>query len=150
MRITRSAFLAVLLVLVFQTHAEDLGVTSEVDVGLRKEQSANAPVVATVKRNQPFSYECEAGAEWCKVTLRSGESGWLERDAIRYQFTEKDLPLTDGDSKNPSELSSFARSRGFNYNATVRAAVRGDPKALPATIKPDGKAAVVWKLRKDR
>lgn len=112
-----------------RAHARDAGVTSEPDIGLRVEQNSNAPVVATVKRRESFTYECETGGQWCKVTLRSGESGWLERAAIRYHFTEKDLPERD-DPKNLSEIGSFTRRRGFNYDTTVRAAARGDAKAL--------------------
>jgi hypothetical protein len=89
----------------------------------------SAPVVATVKRDVPFSYECEPKAEWCKVTLRSGESGWLERAAIRDHYTEKDLPERD-DPKNPSEINTLARRLGFNFDTTIRAAARGDAKAL--------------------
>ena len=102
----------------------------EPDRGLRAEQNANAPITVTVKRNAPFTYECEPKSEWCKVTHRSGESGWLERDAIRYHYTEKDLPQAADDPKNQSELSQFGRSHGFNFYATVRAAARGDAKAL--------------------
>lgn len=120
---------AVCLVLGPQTHAHDAGVTSEPDVGLRAEPNASAPVVATVKRDEPFAYECEANAAWCQVTLSSGQSGWLERAAIRDHYTEKDLPERD-DPKNPSEINTLARRRGFNFDTTVRAAARGDAKAL--------------------
>ncbi|MCA1601128.1 MAG: SH3 domain-containing protein, partial [Acidobacteria bacterium] len=128
-RVILWAFLMVFLVVGWQTPAQDKGVTSEPDVGLRAEQNSNAPVVANVKRGEPFSYECEAGAEWCKVTLRSEETGWLERGAIRQHFTEKDLPERD-DPKNLSEIGWLARRHGFNYDTTVRAAARGDLKAL--------------------
>jgi hypothetical protein len=83
-----------------------------------------------VTKGEPFTYECEPKAEWCKVTLRSRQSGWLERSAIRYHFTEKDLPQAADDPKGQSELSMFGRSHGFNYYATTRAAARGDTKAL--------------------
>lgn len=129
MRVILCAFFAAVFFTGGQAYAQDAGVTSEPDVALRKEQDANAPVVTIVKRGEPFTYECEAEAEWCKVTLRSGESGWLERLAIRYHFTEKDLPERD-DPKNLSEIGSLARSHGFNYDTTVRAAARGDLKAL--------------------
>lgn len=129
-RIIHYASLAFLLVTGLQTHAQDAGVTSEADVGLRAEQNANAPVVATVKRDEPFTYECESKATWCKVTFRSGESGWLERAAIRFHFTEKDLPQAADNPRNQSELGMFGRSHGFNYYATVRASARGDAKAL--------------------
>ncbi|HEV2842190.1 MAG TPA: SH3 domain-containing protein [Chthoniobacterales bacterium] len=120
---------AALLVFGLRAHGQDAGATSEPDIGLRAEQNTNAPVVATVKRDEPFTYECEPKAEWCKVTLRSGETGWLECAAIRDHYTEKDLPEKD-DPKNPSEINTLARSRGFNYDTTVRAAARGDAKAL--------------------
>jgi hypothetical protein len=129
-RVVVCASVAVLLSLGSGVHAQEAGLVDEADIGLRAEAKANAPVVAAVKRNEPFTYECEAGAEWCKVTLRSKESGWLERDAIRYQFTEKDLPVGDDNPKHPSEIGSVARGRGFKYHATVRAAARGDTKAL--------------------
>lgn len=129
MRIILCAPFAVLLIFGLRAHAQDAGVTSEPDVGLKAEQDATAPVVATVKRGEPFTYECEPKAEWCKVTLRSGESGWLERGAIRDHYTEKDLPERD-DPKNPSEINTLARRLGFNYDTTVRAAARGDAKAL--------------------
>ena len=129
MRFIPSAFFAAVFFTGLQAYAQDAGVTSEPDVPLRTEQNSNAPVVAIVKRGEPFTYECEAVAEWCKVTLPSGESGWLERAAIRYHFTEKDLPERD-DPKNLSEIGSLARSHGFNYDTTVRAAALGDLKAL--------------------
>jgi hypothetical protein len=44
-------------------------------------------------------------------------------------FYGEDLPERD-DPKNLSEIGSFARSRGFNYDMTVCAAARGDTKAL--------------------
>jgi len=104
-------------------------VTSEPDVGLRAEPNASAPVVATVKRDEPFALECEANTAWCQVTLSSGQSGWLERAAIRAHYTEKDLPERD-DPKNPSEINTLARRLGFNFDETIRAAARGDAKAL--------------------
>ena len=59
MRILLYASLAILLLLGSRTHAQDAGVTSEPDVGLRAEQNLSAAVVATVKKNEPFTYECE-------------------------------------------------------------------------------------------
>ena len=102
----------------------------EPDIALRAEPNASAPAVATLKTDETFSYECEPSAEWCKVTLRSKASGWLERVAIRYHFTEKDLPPGDDNPKHPSEIGSVARGKGFKYHATVRAAARGDTQAL--------------------
>jgi hypothetical protein len=129
MRFILCASLASCVVLGTPTRAQETGVTSEADIGLRAEQNPSAPVVATVKKDEPFTYECEPEAEWCKVTLRSGASGWLERAAIRYHFTEKDLPEKD-DPKNPSEINTLARRLGFNFDKTIRAAARGEAKAL--------------------
>lgn len=46
----------------------------------------------------------------------------------RLHFTEKDLPTPE--RGGVSEIEQFARSRGFNYAADTRRAVRGDAKAL--------------------
>ena len=129
MRIVLCTSFAVFLFLGGQAYGQDTGVTSEPDVALRAEQDSNAAAVATVKKDEPFTFECESKSEWCKVTLRSGESGWLERVAIRNHYTEKDLPERD-DPKNLSEIGSLARSRGFNFDKVIRAAARGDAKAL--------------------
>jgi hypothetical protein len=87
-------------------------------------------VIATVKTEEPFTFECENDAEWCKVTLASGKSGWMHLSRIRLHFTEKNLPTHEKDSAGPSEIEQFARGRGFNYAADTRRAARGDSKAL--------------------
>jgi hypothetical protein len=147
MRIARHALLALFLIFAQPAQAQRTGIINDpdADLNLRAEQNANAAVVATAKKGEPFSFQCEQGAEWCKVTLRSGQSGWMQRLPIRLHFTEKDLPDTDDEPENPSELSTFARQRGFNYDATVRAAVRGETRALKRffalTKDVDGAAA---------
>src|SRR5436190_3651980 len=128
-KIILRVFLALFFVLAPRAHAQDAGVIDEAEATLRTEPNANAPAAATVKKDEPFTFECEPKADWCKVTLRARESGWLEKVAIRYHYTEKDLPETD-DPKNLSEIGSLARSHGFNYDKVVRAAARGDVKAL--------------------
>jgi hypothetical protein len=102
--------------------------TGSVDV--RAEKSADAAVIATVKTGEPFTFECENDADWCKVTLSSGKSGWMQLSSIRLHFTEQDLPSREEDPAGESEIEQFARGRGLNYAAVTRRAARGDTKAL--------------------
>ena len=102
--------------------------TGSVDV--RAEKSADAAVIATVKTGEPFTFECENDADWCKVTLPSGKSGWMQLSSIRLHFTDKDLPTREEDPAGESEIEQFARGRGLNYAAVTRRAARGDAKAL--------------------
>jgi Bacterial SH3 domain len=112
--------------------AQGTGVINDPDgfVNVRAEKSADAAVIATVKASEPFTFECENGADWCKVTLASGKSGWMQRSTIRLHFTEKDLPTRGEDPAGESEIEQFARGQGFNYVADTRRAARGDSKAL--------------------
>jgi hypothetical protein len=102
--------------------------TGSVDV--RAEKSADAAVIATVKTGEPLTFECENDADWCKVTLASGKSGWMHLSSIRLYFTEKDLPTREEDPAGESEIEQFARGRGFNYAAVTRRAAKGDARAL--------------------
>ena len=124
--------------------AESRGVVSD-PVDLRSEQSSDAAVTATVKAGEPFTYECEKEGGWCKITLASGQSGWMERSRIRLYFTEKDLPVREKRSDNLSEIDQFARGRGLDYAAVTRRAARGDAKALKQFLllaqSADGAAA---------
>ncbi len=97
---------------------------------IRSEKSADAPVVATVKANEPFDFKCEEDAEWCSVTLTSGKSGWIEWRRIRLYYTDKDLPVRDKSSEGLSEIDEMARGRGLDYASVTRRAARGDTKAL--------------------
>lgn len=97
---------------------------------LRANKAPDAAVVATIEAQKPFDFECEDGADWCKVTLASGESGWLEQSRIRLHFTQKDLPKPDTDKSNLSEIEQFARGRGVTYAGVTARAARGDAKAL--------------------
>ena len=102
--------------------------TGSVDV--RAEKSADAALIATVKTGEPFTFECENDTDWCKVTLPSGKSGWMQISSIRLHFTDKDLPTREEDPAGESEVEQFARGRGLNYAAVTRRAARGDSKAL--------------------
>ena len=125
----RSLFVCCVLAFAQTGSAESRGVISD-SAALRSEQSSDAAVTATVKAGEPFAFECEKAADWCKVTLASGQSGWLEHSRIRLYFTEKDLPVREKRSDNVSEIDQFARGRGLDYAAVTRRAARGDPKAL--------------------
>jgi hypothetical protein len=113
-------------------HAERAGVINDPDgfVNVRAEKSADAPVIATVKTGEAFTFERENDADWCKVTLGSGKSGWMHLSRIRLHFTEKDLPTSEKDPAGESEIDQFASGRGLNYAAVTRRAARGDSKAL--------------------
>jgi hypothetical protein len=112
--------------------AQRAGVINDPDgfVNVRAEKSADAAVIATVKTGEPFTFECENDAEWCKVTLASGKSGWMHLSRIRLHFIEKDLPTREKDPAGESEIEQFARGQGFNYAGDTRRAARGDARAL--------------------
>src|SRR5512132_2767624 len=69
--------------------------TGSVDV--RAEKNADAAVIATVKTGEPFTFESENDADWRKVTLASGKSGWMRLGSIRLHITEKDMPSREKD-----------------------------------------------------
>jgi hypothetical protein len=102
--------------------------TGSVDV--RAEKSAEAAVIATVKTGEPFTFEREGDDEWCKVTVASGKSGWMDLSRVRLYFTEKNLPIDEKDPAGESEIEQFARGRGFRYARDTRRAARGDFQAL--------------------
>lgn len=110
-------------------------------VNLRKEKSADSPIVAKVKKDEPFWFECTANGTWCKVKLASGVTGWMHYSRIKLYYTEKDLPKGLEDSGD--EIDTQAREQGVNYCEVTRAAARGDKKALKTffTLHLDGAAA---------
>lgn len=113
-------------------HAQIRGVIDDPDgfVNVRVSESAEAAVIATVKTGEPFEFECQKEAEWCKVTLHSGKTGWMHRSRIRLHFTEEDLPSQKKDPAGLSEIEDCAKKRGFDYATITRRAARGDSKAL--------------------
>ncbi len=98
-------------------------------VNVRAEKSADATVIATVKTGELFTFEAEDD-DWCKVTLKSGRSGWMQLSRIRLHFTGKDLPSDEKDPAGESEIGQFAHGRGFKYGAVTRRAAHGEAKAL--------------------
>src|SRR6266498_5780241 len=124
------ALLACVLVFAPQAQAQRTGVINDPDgfVNVRAEKSADAAVIATVKTGEPFTFESKNDADWYKVTLASGKSGWMHLSGIRLHFTEKDLPTHKKDPAGPSEIEQFARGRKFDYATVTRHAARGDAK----------------------
>ena len=96
-------------------------------VNVRKEQRADAPVVAKVKAGEPFFFERKEKVQWCKVKLGSGVTGWMHYSRIRLFFTKADLP---GKPEKGDEIDEQARKHGVNYYDVTQAAARGDAKAL--------------------
>ena len=45
-------------------------------VNLRKDKDADSPIIAKVKKDELFEYQCTQNATWCKVKLASGVTGW--------------------------------------------------------------------------
>lgn len=110
-------------------------------VNLRKEKSADSPIIAKVKKDEPFEFQCNANETWCKVKLASGVTGWMHYGRIKRYYTEKDLPKGPEDSGE--EIDEQARKQGVNYYEVTRAAAHGDKKALKTffTLGLDGAAA---------
>jgi uncharacterized protein YgiM (DUF1202 family) len=69
--------LACVLVFALLAQAQRAGVIDDPHgfVDVRAEKNAGAAVIATVKTGEPFTFESENDADWCKVTLASGKSG---------------------------------------------------------------------------
>jgi uncharacterized protein YgiM (DUF1202 family) len=110
-------------------------------VNLRKEQNADSPIIAKVKKDEPFEFRCTQNATWCKVKLASGVTGWMHYSRIKRYYTEKDLPKGPEDSGE--EIDQQTREQGVNYYKVTRVAARGDKKALRTffTLGLDGAAA---------
>ena len=109
-------------------------------VNLRKEKNADSPIIAKVKKDEPFEYRCTQNATWCKVKLASGLTGWMHYSRIKRYYTEKDLPKGPEDSGE--EIDEQTRKQGVNYYEVARTAARGDKKALRTflTLGLDGAA----------
>jgi hypothetical protein len=107
---------------------------------LRKDKSADAPVVAKVKRDEVFSFERKGNESWCRVKLDSGVAGWMHYSRIKLFFTKKDLPEKP---EKGGEIDEQASKQGVNYYEVTQAAARGDKKALKTffNLGTDGEAA---------
>ncbi|WP_322282189.1 SH3 domain-containing protein [Prosthecobacter sp.] len=109
--------------------AGEKGVINDPDgfTNLRAGPSADAAVVARVNADEPFEFEEEPEKEWWKVTLASGKTGWMHSSRIRLHFTLDEIPEKDEEG---CEVGEYAKARGFDYNATARAAAKGEPAAM--------------------
>jgi Bacterial SH3 domain/TPR repeat len=110
-------------------------------VNLRKDKSTDSPIIAKVKKNEPFEFQCKQDRTWCKVKLASGTIGWMHHSRIKRYYTEKDLP--QGPEDSGEEIDEQTRNKGVNYYEVALAAARGDKKALKTffTLGLDGAAA---------
>jgi hypothetical protein len=99
-------------------------------VNLRKGKSADSAVVAKVKVNEVFRFEVDEQSEWCKVTLRSGKTGWMHGSRIRLYYSEDDLPKKPKKGEGRSEIDELTRSVAkVEYSLLARKAARGDEEA---------------------
>ena len=121
--------LAIALTSTHAAMAEHSGVINDPDgyVNVRSDKRVNAPVVAKVKSGEPFTFESEAGDQWCKVTLSSGKTGWMHHSRIRLHFTGKDLR---GKTTPNDELHYIRAKLGVDYYALARRAAGGNRKSL--------------------
>jgi hypothetical protein len=110
-------------------------------VNLRKEKSADSPIIGKVKKDEPFEFQCGQNETWCKVKLASGVTGWMHYSRIKLYYTEKDLPK--GPEDVGEEIDEQTRKQGVNYYEVTREAARGDKKALKTffALDLDGAAA---------
>jgi Bacterial SH3 domain len=79
-----------------ETFVPDTGSRGVIDdpsgyVNVLADKQPDAAVIAKVKTGDPVSFECKVGGKWCRVTLRSGKSGWVPSNRIKLYFTIKDL-----------------------------------------------------------
>lgn len=95
-------------------------------VNLRKDKRADAPIVAKVKANEPFSFERKDNDTWCRVKLKSGPAGWMHYSRIKLFFTRDDLPAKPNEG---DEIDQQAKGYGVNYYEVTQRAVRGDGEA---------------------
>lgn len=96
-------------------------------VELRSEPRNEAKLVATVKEGEVFEFEGIEVADWRRVTLATGQSGFLPAERIRLYFTLDEIPEKDDPN---SEIEHHAKSKGFDYCATARAAAQGEAAAM--------------------
>ena len=91
-------------------------------VDVRAEKNADAAVIATVKTGEPFTFESENDADWCKVTLASGKSGWMQLNSIRLYLPRRIC--------QPAKKIRLANRRSNNSRATEDSITPQTPGAL--------------------
>lgn len=107
------------LIIAHFASAQDRGVIDDPSgsVDVQADNRPDAAIIAKVKTGERVSFECKEGDRWCKVTLASGKSGWVQSNCIKHYFTMKDLPGKGG------ELD-------VTYYKVARRAAQGDTAAL--------------------
>ncbi len=110
-------------------HSADRGVVSAPagSLELRSEPRDPSPPVATLKEGEVFEFESADDPDWRRVTLASGQTGFLPAERIRLFFTLDEIPEKDDPN---SEIEHHAKSQGFDYCATARAASHGEAAAM--------------------
>ncbi len=94
---------------------------------LRSEPRDEAKAVATVKKDEIFEFESTEDPDWSRVTLSSGQAGFLPTERIRLFFALDEIPEKDEPN---SEVGDHAKRHGFDYCATARAAAQGEAAAM--------------------
>ena len=109
--------------------AAEQGVIDDPDgfTHVRSAPRADSAVVTKVKSGEPFNFEPSKGSDWWKVVLSSGTTGWMHSSRILLHHRLEDMPAKDEEG---SEIGEYAKGKGFDYNATARAAAQGDANAL--------------------
>ena len=131
--LARRFFLGLLIILASARLAagQTRGVIEDPDgfVNVRADKNTDSTVIAKVKVGEPFTFERDGDADWCKVTLRSGKTGWMHYSRIRLHVTDADLSQKPK-GKDETELGEYGRSRKVDYYAVLRRAARGEAAPL--------------------
>lgn len=123
--------------------AQWTGVIDDPDgyTNLRARSDAQSAVVARVEKGVVFQFDTivqgEEKASWLKVTLPSGQKGFMHSSRIRFYGDIKAF----SDTSPEDEVNVIARQHGFEYFPNARAAARGDARALQRFFSlgtPDG------------
>jgi hypothetical protein len=120
------------------------GVIHDTDgfVNLRSEQSAKSAVVAKVKAGEVFEFTESEGSPWWRVKLKSGKSGWMYYDRIKFYAKMEDL----NEGGLASEMELYGKSKGVDYYDLAKKAARGDAADLEryfALTDADGAAGEI-------
>ncbi len=126
----------------------DRGVIDDPDgfTNLRAAPSRESAIVAKGKNGEVIDFESDRETTWWKVTLGSGQKGYMHSSRIRLHASMAEL----ADTTPTDEVNEYAQQHGgFAYYPTARAAARGDAKALKIFFgfQGDGAAAEThWEI----
>ncbi len=131
------------LALMQPTRAEERGVINDPDgfTNVRAGAATDSAIVAKVKAGEVFTFEHRGAefAEWVKVTLGSGKTGWMHASRVRFHAVPADIK----DGGPDDEVNLYARRKGLDYYPMARAATKGEPAAMRSffAMQGDGAAA---------